>query len=235
MSQVKKLDQHGNKERGAESQDDDVLNKLEILPQCRVATPSSSGPRLIIQFVFDGHYNQPARGLKLDTRLSSSNRRRSSALTSLGTTIFNRTYSSPRPPRRLFNPCPRKRSRCPLCAPEGTVTSTCPSIVGTSMRAPSTASHGAIGLSTSTSSPRTVNTGCGRTRMCRYRSPDGASFAPLPPCPARRTIAPSRTPAGILTSSVLTLGTWPKPPHVWQTWLSFTTPDTLHVGQISAA
>src|SRR6266496_4956003 len=82
---------------------------------------------------FAGHL-QPARGLKLETLRSSSNKRRSSALTSLGTMIFKRTYSSSLPPRRLFKPCPRNRSRCPLCAPAGTVTSTCPSIVGTSMR-----------------------------------------------------------------------------------------------------
>src|SRR6185295_7293394 len=81
-------------------------------------------------------------GLKCETRFNSSYKRRSSWLTSFGTVIFKRTYSSPRPPLRLFKPWPRRRKRCPLFAPEGIVNSTLPSIVGTSTFAPRTASHG---------------------------------------------------------------------------------------------
>src|SRR5712671_7070484 len=55
-----------------------------------------------------------------------------------------------------------------------------------------------------------------------------------PPCPASRMVEPSRTPAGIFTSIVFGLKTWPAPPHVGHGLLSFT-PTPLHVGQVSAA
>src|SRR6267142_4070439 len=119
---MKELDQHSDEERCANTEDNDVLDKFKILAQPHVAALTHSR---LIQLLFSSHvYSQAqptkattgrrtpnqrspklARGLNFDTLRNSSYKRRSSGLTFFGTTIFKRTYSSPRSPFRLFNPC----------------------------------------------------------------------------------------------------------------------------------
>src|SRR5262249_52740797 len=86
-------------------------------------------------------------GLNPDSAASCSNNSLSFSVGFGGVTIFNLTYSSPRPPPLRLSPWPRSRSRCPPCAPAGMVISTEPSSVGTLTRAPSAVSHGATGRS----------------------------------------------------------------------------------------
>src|SRR5262245_45143893 len=88
-----------------------------------------------------------SRGLNRDSAASRSNNSLSFSVGLGGVTIFNLTYSSPRPPPLRLGPWPRSRSRWPPCAPAGMVISTEPSSVGTLTRAPSAVSHGATGRS----------------------------------------------------------------------------------------
>src|SRR6266404_2795118 len=47
---MKELDQHGNEKRRADTQHNDVLDQLEILPQCRIAAADCCRFSAIIKF-----------------------------------------------------------------------------------------------------------------------------------------------------------------------------------------
>src|SRR5262249_29105654 len=176
-----------------------------------------------------------SRGLNRDSAASRSNNSLSLSVSSGGVTIFSLTYSSPRPPPLRLRPWPRSRSRWPPRAPAGMVISTEPSSVGTMTRAPSAVSHGATGRSIGPSpSGVTLKSGRGFKRNRNRMSPGGAAPAPDSPCLANRITEPSRTPAGMLTSSVLGRLTMPAPRHVGHGLFS-TAPAPLHVGQVIAA
>src|SRR6185503_1040648 len=96
------------------------------------------------------HHLPPAinsRALKRDSAASFSKSSFSLGVSLGGMTILIFTYSSPRPPLRLFNPCPRNLSFLPPCVPAGIFISTDPSSVSTLTFVPSAASHGATGSS----------------------------------------------------------------------------------------
>src|SRR5262249_40837884 len=107
-------------------------------------------PKLVYRDLAHGSIHRPppfirSRGLNRDSAASRSTSSLSFSVGFGGVTIFNLTYSSPRPPPLRLSPWPRSRSRWPPCAPAGMVISTEPSIVGTLTRAPSAVSHGATG------------------------------------------------------------------------------------------
>src|SRR5258705_7770770 len=72
-----------------------------------------------------------------------------------------------------------------------------------------------------------------RTR--RKRSPAGAPLAPGSPCPGRRITDPSRTPGGIVTSSVFGRRIAPAPRQVGQTVLPSFEPVPRQSGQVSVS
>src|SRR6266478_9616094 len=113
-------------------------------------------------------------------------------------------------------PFSRSRNVLPLLVPGGILTNERPSIVGTSIFAPSVASLTVIGTFVYRSLPRRSKKGCDRTSTRKYRSPAGAPIVPELPLPGTRKRAPLASPGGILTSIVSVRRTRPSPPQVLQ-------------------
>src|SRR5437016_11191883 len=89
-----------------------------------------------------------------------------------------------------------------------------PSIVGTSIFAPSVASLTVTGILVYKSLPRRSKNSCHRTTTRKYKSPAGAPIVPELPLPGTRTRPPLATPAGMRTSMVSARRTRPSPAHV---------------------
>src|SRR5258708_25882533 len=121
-------------------------------------------------------------------------------------------------------PFSRSRKVLPQFVPGGILTSDRPSIVGTSIFAPSVASLTVTGILVYKSSPRRSKNSCGFTTTRRYKSPAGAPIVPELPFPGTRTRPPFETPAGMRTSIVSFRRTRPAPPQVLHTVRSFPVP-----------
>src|SRR6266436_6425872 len=161
--------------------------------------------------------NKSFRGSPGSTASSSFISLRTRSSVGLGTTTWISTYWSPRvPPRALAIPFSRSRSVLPQFVPGGILTSERPSIVGTSIFAPSVASLTVTGTFVYKSFPRRSKNGCGRTSTRKYKSPAGAPIVPELPFPATRKRAPLANPGGIFTSIVSVFRTRPSPPQVRQ-------------------
>src|SRR5207249_3517484 len=89
-----------------------------------------------------------------------------------------------------------------------------PSIVGTSIFAPSVASLTVTGILVYKSLPRRSKNSCHRTTTRKYKSPAGAPIVPELPLPGTRTRPPLATPVGMRTSMVSARRTRPSPAHV---------------------
>ena len=119
-----------------------------------------------------------------------------------GTVTVIVTNWSPRPLPLLCRygmPLPRRRNTLPGCVPSGMVSLTRPSMVGTSISAPSAAWANDTGISMSTELPSRSKSGCGLTKTVMSRSPAGPPSSPALPLPRRFSVWPSSMPAGILT------------------------------------
>src|SRR5699024_3165476 len=110
-------------------------------------------------------------------------------------------------------PLPRRRKVRPLCVSGGTRSDTLPFRVGTSSVPPSAAVTMSTGTVQRRLLPSRVNSSCGRTLICTYKSPGGPPCSPDSPSPLRRMRSPLSTPAGTLTDSVLLVCTRPWPRH----------------------
>src|SRR5712671_4387227 len=121
-------------------------------------------------------------------------------------------------------PFSRRRSVLPLLVPGGIFTRDRPSIVGTSIFAPSVASLTVTGILVYKSLPRRSKKSCGFTTTRKYKSPGGAPIVPELPLPGTRTRPPLATPAGMRTSIVSDRRTRPSPPQVLHTVRSLPVP-----------
>ena len=122
------------------------------------------------------------------------------------------------------------RSFCPVCVPGGIFNCDCPtcvptpSMVGTSIFAPSAASTIVTGTLMWMSSPTRWNSLCPLTLMIRYRSPAGAPSVPALPLPASRIRCPSRVPALMRNSSGSRFVSTPAPSHVLHSFCTLPLP-----------
>src|SRR6476646_3077236 len=136
-----------------------VKSRRIILHRHRIAQDSRQRVRILrnklaqTETAGRQHYtllHSSARGSSLCSSCNSCHSSRAFMSTASGTMIFISTISSPRVPscRAEGTPFSRSRSFCPLCVPGGIFNCDLPSMVGTSILAPSADSHAATGTVT---------------------------------------------------------------------------------------